>query len=98
MQPNLQPQADPVADAIARRGMAAGAPTMEAPAMASPAPTLPSPSTGAPMGAPSAPAGKQEFQPKDGHEFVLTTLAEQLKNDHKLEMEKLKFNTPMMGQ
>lgn len=95
MQPNLQPQADPVAEAIARRGMGAGAPAMEAPAMASPAPTLPSPSTGAPMGAPQP---EQKFVPKDGHEFVLTTLAEQLKNDHKLEMEKLKFNTPMMGR
>lgn len=99
MQPNLQPASDPVAEAIARRGMGQGTPSMEAPAMAPSTPVAPSPSMGAPMGAPSAPSapsGKQEFQPKDGHEFLLATLAESLKNEYKLKGEQLKYGTPAL--
>lgn len=94
-QPNLQPQSDPMAEAVARRGLGipqapqlqGGAPVQQA---GSPAPQQPQ--------QPQPQMGKQEFVPKNGTEFILTTLAEQLKNDNKLEMEKMKFGSPMMGQ
>ena len=49
-----------------------------------------------PMMAPAT-TGKEEFVPSNGHEFLLTTLAETLKNDYKLESEKLKFGAPQMA-
>lgn len=88
MEPNLQPQSDPLAEALARRGAGQQAPMM--PQASAPAPQM------APQ-APQASAPKQEFTPTNSHDFVLSTLAEQLKNDHKLEMEKLKMTTPQMG-
>jgi len=87
MEPNLQPQSDPVAEAIARRGVGQQAPIM-------PQATPPAPQQAQ---APQSSAPKQEFTPTNSHDFVLSTLAEQLKNDHKLEMEKLKMSTPQMG-
>jgi len=92
-QPNLQPQSDPVAEALARRGLGI--------------PQAPQIQAGAPVQQPGAPAQQdqqtpqmpeQKFVPKNGTEFILTTLAEQLKNDNKLQMEKMKFGSPMMGQ
>ena len=87
---NRQPQDDAISQAIARRGQGQQAPMIDqgssmAPPSQVQAPTQPT-------------QGKQEFVPKDGHEFNLTTLAEALKNDYKLEMEKLKFGSPMMTQ
>lgn len=91
--PNLQPQQDPIAMAMARRGMGVPSPQATQMTQGTPPPQSPQPPASGPsMGA----SPKQEFVPKDGHEFVLSTLAEQLKNDHKLEMEKLKMNSPMM--
>lgn len=83
-----------VQEAIARRQ---GGQSQQAPAMAPQAPAPPMPPM-PPMGAPMA-TGKEEFMPKDGHEFLLKTLNETLKNDYKLESEKLKFGqqAPMMA-
>lgn len=88
-----QSQGDPVAEAMARRQMGG----QQAPAMAPQAPQPPQ-APPMPMNAPST-TGKEEFVPSNGHEFLLTTLAETLKNDYKLESEKLKFGqqAPMMA-
>lgn len=88
MEQNLQPQSDPLAEAIARRGVGQQVPTI-------PQATPPAPQQAQAPQASSTP--KQEFTPTNSHDFVLSTLAEQLKNDHKLEMEKLKMSTPQMG-
>ncbi len=90
-----QSQGDPVAEAMARRQMG-GQPSQQAPQMAPPQAPQPPQAPPMPMGAPTT-NGKQDFQPKDGHEFLLTTLAETLKNDYKLESEKLKFGAPQMA-
>jgi hypothetical protein len=94
--PNLEPMEDPVAAALARRGLGQQAPQM--PQGGGMPQAAPSPQMGqAPM--PAQPAGAPvpaKFEPKNSTEFILTTLAEQLKNDNKLEMEKLKFNSPML--
>lgn len=81
-----------VQEAMARRQM--GGQSQQAPAMA-PAPQPPQAPPMPPMGAPAT-TGKEEFVPSNGHEFLLTTLAETLKNDYKLESEKLKFGAPQM--
>lgn len=83
-----QTMADPVAEAIARRGQGNGAPMIP---QGQPSQQAPSQTQ-----MPASPA-KQEFVPTNSHDFVLSTLAEQLKNDHKLEMEKLKMNAPIGG-
>mgnify|MGYP003422337039 CR=1 FL=1 len=87
-----------VQEAISRRGLGQQqAPQLQGGAPASPAPQMPPMAAPAPQGQPSPQMGKQDFVPKNGTEFILTTLAEQLKNDNKLEMEKLKFGSPMLG-
>lgn len=91
-----QPMEDPIAEALARRGGGQQAPMMDQ-GMAQPMPQAPQGPQMPPTAPPMQGQGKQEFMPKDGHELVLTTLAEQLKNDHKLEMEKLKMNSPQQA-
>lgn len=84
-----------MAEALARRGLGG----QQAPMMQEGgAPPAPAPQMGAPTSqpAPQAPQGKPEFVPKTGTEYILTTLNEQLKNDHKLESERLKMNAPAM--
>ena len=93
-QPNLQPQPDAMAEAIARRGL--GIP--QAPQIQGGAPVQQAGSQPQQPQQMQPQMGKQEFVPKNGTEFILTTLAEQLKNDNKLQMEKMKFGGPMMGQ
>jgi hypothetical protein len=95
---NTAPQDTAVQEAMARRGL--NAPSQQAPMMsggtsAPPMGGQPPAPQAQPMSAP-APQSKQEFTPTNGHDFILTTLAEQLKNDHKLDMERLKMNSPQI--
>lgn len=93
MQPNLQPQADPLAEAIARRGQGNQAPMMAQGGAPAPAPMPPMPAPQAPQG----PAAPVKFEPANKEDFIITTLAEELKRSHDLKKEELKFNSPQQG-
>jgi len=103
MEPNLQPQADPVMEAMTRRGLGDQAPQMSQEALPTGTPNAQSmpPAPPMPMGAPmqGAPQGMSDkFVPKDSHELLVSTLAESLKNEYKLKGEQAKFGSPQMSQ
>lgn len=96
MNPGLSPA---VQEAFARRQQGAPAPAMgqvsPGAAMANPVPqplpqsqlTQASAPQGAPTGAPATP----KFEPTNAHELVVSALVEEMKNNTKLEKEKLKM-------
>ena len=94
---NTQPQGDPVAEAIARRGL--NAPSQMAPdisgAMGAPAMNAPTPVPTPTMSAPAPQSAK--FVPKDSHELLISTLQESLKNEYKLKEDQLKLGAPQMA-
>lgn len=91
MEPNLQPQADPIAEALARRGQGQQAPMFDANA---PAPQMQAP---APQPSSTPQQAPAKFEPANKEDFIITTLAEELKRSHDLKKEELKFNSPQQG-
>ena len=91
MDPNLQPQDDAMAQAIARRGLGQTAPQMS-PQMAPQGPAPQMPSMSQQGGAPA------KFEPSNKEDFIVSTLAEELKRSHDLKKEHMKFGqqAPMM--
>lgn len=84
---------DPVAEAIARRGVGQQAPMMPQGGAPAPAPMPPMPAPQAPQG----PAAPVKFEPSNKEDFIVSTLAEELKRSHDLKKEELKFNSPQQG-
>ncbi len=97
-QPQNPGQSPAVQAALARRSEAPGQlgqVSQQAP-MQNPVPEMPNPSDANKSSAPAT-APAQKWEPQNQQDFIISALAEQLKNSHKLEMEKTKIPQPSMG-
>jgi len=97
---NPQSLSPEVQEALARRGMGGGqqpqAPQLSqgAPMQGQPAPSqmpMQMPAEQAPVAQGSA---KPKFEPTNKDDFIISTLAEELKRSHDLKKEQMKFNAP----